>query len=134
MGRRLVALGLTFALQAAALFAPLVHAHVGGGHHDHHGAGRIHAHADGHGSHRHPAAGAAIHGEEVPAGLVIRLPLFVAVQGDASVVPVVAEAVFQLPEAAESLMRQRPQVVRSHGPPPTDRTGSRAPPALTVLI
>lgn len=134
MGRRLLALGLAVALQAGALTAPLVHAHLDDHHTDHHAAGRVHAHLDGHElPHEAPPDRLAIHAEESPWS-VVRIPLFVAEHADVWLEPGLPQAPFLFADAAESLMRQPPDVVRSHGPPVVRPSAPRAPPVSPVLI
>ena len=134
MGRRLLAFGLSVAIQAAALSAPLIHAHLDDHDDDHHGAGRIHAHLDGHRPHDHDDADApALQGEESPER-VVGVPLFVAAQPETPIEPALAPAPFELPSVATSLMRRRPGEVRSHGPPAPSSLAARAPPAFSVLI
>ena len=134
MGRRILALSLTIAIQAAALSAPLVHAHVDDHHDDHHAGARIHAHAGGHGSpHRHDPPGPAVHAEESPER-TIAMPAFVAAQTDASIQPSIADTPFLMTAVAASLMRRGPDDVRSHGPPPLAVRSPRAPPGSSVLI
>lgn len=142
--RRLIAAGLCAALQVGAWRAPLVHAHLDDHHDDHHDAAAIHAHFGGHGGEHHgmrrvetdPAY--AVHdvasvGEPEPEQTT-RLQIFVAVAAAASLTPALPPARFTLPPALESGSRRPPELVRSHGPPSLGRTGSRAPPAPSVLI
>lgn len=134
MGRRLLAFGLSVAIQAAALSAPLVHAHLDDRQDNHHGASRIHVHLDGHGPHHHDAAdGPAVQREE-SGGRVVGVPLFVAAQPEPATEPALAPAPFELPMATASLMRRPPDEVRSHGPPASPSLAPRAPPAFSVLI
>ena len=123
------------ALQAGALSAPLVHAHPDDHHADHHPANAIHAHLDGHAPHSHADAseGRAILAEEAPERAVA-MPLFVAEQADTATEPALAESRFGLPSAGDSLMRRRPDDLRSHGPPASPATSPRAPPVSSVLI
>ena len=134
MGRRLLALGLAVALQAGAVTSPLVHAHLDDHHHGHHDAGRVHAHVDGHAIEHHADPHtSAIHGEESPWS-VVHVPFFVAAHADVSLEPALPHAPFIFADAGESLMRQPPDVVRSHGPPAARPSAPRAPPRSSVLI
>ena len=134
MGRRLLAISLTIALQAGALTAPLVHAHLDDHHDDHHAAGPVHAHLDGHALEHQALSGMpAIHAEESPWS-VVHIPLFVAEHADVWLEPALPQAPFLFVDAGESLMRQPPDVVRSHGPPSVRPSSSRAPPVSSVLI
>ena len=134
MGRRLLSFGLCIALQVGALSAPFVHAHLGDEHEDHHRTGRVHTHLEGHGHEARPASELpAIHAEEED-GQVLRVPLFVAAQNDASFLPALAETTFAVSSVPVSSLRTPPEVVRSHGPPSLDRSAPRAPPAPARLI
>jgi hypothetical protein len=136
VGRRLLAFGLTVAIQAAAVSAPLVHAHLDDHHADHHRANGIHAHLHGHDaphSHPQPDQRVAIHAEEARERAVT-MPLFVAVHVDAAIEPALAESRFDIPAAADSLMRRPPEDLRSHGPPLSAALSPRAPPVFSVLI
>jgi hypothetical protein len=149
VARRLIAAGLCAALQIGAWCAPLVHAHLDDHHDDHHDAAAIHAHVGGHpqgpakaGHHVHTdvASGFSLTKDEPAVGAsdgpeqTTRLQIFVAVAAAAFVTPALPPARFTLPPALESGTRRPPELVRSHGPPDLGRTGSRAPPALSVLI
>lgn len=128
MGRRLLALALTIAIQAAALSAPLVHAHVDDRHADHHAGPRVHAHAGGHhASHHHATQSPALREQESPEQTVA-MPMFVAAETDAPIQPAIAQAPFLLTPAAASLMRRGLDDVRSHGPPQVTIRSPRAPP------
>ncbi len=135
MLRTLVVIGLSAALQAGALSAPLLHAHLDGHDDDHHGAARVHAHAAAHGSaHRHAPPGAAAIEESEDAGTVARFQLFVAVHPGAPDTPALPRAEFPVAAGAASVLPRPPEQVRVHGPPPVDRSTPRAPPARPVLI
>ncbi|MBI4888794.1 MAG: hypothetical protein HY824_16975 [Acidobacteria bacterium] len=127
MLRRLIALGLTAAIQVGALYAPLVHAHLDD---DHHGSHRVHAHASGHVTvHHHDAPGTTAVTPAEDADHVTQLQVFVAVHSDVFADPALPPARFSPPAVLDSLMRRPPEVVRSHGPPDGGPSGSRAPPA-----
>jgi hypothetical protein len=147
--RRLVAAGLCAALQVGAFTAPLVHAHLDDHHDDHHDAAAVHAHFAGHargpataGHHVHayvyvasgfsrtndqPALGAHDDAEEIT-----RLQIFIAETPVPSVTPALPPARFAPAPEPVSVMRRRPDVVRSHGPPRSGPTSPRAPPAPSV--
>ena len=133
MGRGLLAIGLIGALQAAALSAPLVHAHLGEHHDPHHAAARIHAHVDGHRMHEHSpdSQTLAMQGEDSE-GRVLQVPIYLAVHVDTTLEPAVAVASFDAVASSESVMHRPPQVVRSHGPPAIPSLNPRAPPAYSV--
>jgi hypothetical protein len=134
VGRRLLSFGLSIAIQVGALTAPFVHAHLGDQHEDHHRAGRVHTHLDGHAQEARPASGLPAMHAEGEDGQVLRVPLFVAAQNDASLLTALVETIFAVSSVPVSSMRTPPEVVRSHGPPPVDRTAPRAPPAPARLI
>ena len=128
MGRRLLALSLTVAIQAAALSAPLVHAHVDDHHDDHHAGARIHAHAGGHGASHHDGTEAPALREQESPEQAVAIPMFVATETAAPIQPSIIQAPFLLTAAAVSLMRRAPHDVRSHGPPGVTIRSPRAPP------
>lgn len=118
---------LCVALQAGALCAPLVHAHLDGHHGDHHGARRIHAHFGAHERDEVRAGTATVRAEEGPEQIT-SLQTFVAVATWVFTGPALPPAPFVVRRVVESTMRQPPQVVRSHGPPPAGPATPRAPP------
>ena len=139
------------ALQVGAFTAPLLHAHPDDDHGDHHSASAVHAHFGGH---PHGPANAGHHDyqredSDVASGLrrtadypvvalrdeperTTRVQIFVAVEASAFTIPALPRARFILAPAPESMMRRRPDVVRSHGPPAARAASPRAPPAPSV--
>lgn len=133
MVRGLIAAVLCVALQAGALCAPLVHAHLDDHHRHHHGAQRVHVHFSGHERHEAPAGTNAVRADDDPEQIT-SLQTFVAVAAVAFTEPALPPAPFVVPPAVESTMRQPPEEVRSHGPPTAGLPAPRAPPAPAVLI
>ena len=134
MLRSVIAIGLVVALQAGALTASLVHAHVGEEHHGHDGGTHVvHAHVGGHHSHHDhdalPASGPVVRAGEEP-GRVTYLQVFLAVHSGSLVEPAIPPSPFSLPRSHESVMREAPEMVRSHGPPEGSPSEPRAPPAF----
>lgn len=126
--RRAIALGLTAAVQAAALGAPLVHAHVDGHAGDHHGANVLHAHVSGHASpHRHASDGDTIAGGGTER--TVFLQHFVAETVASFGAPGLPAASFELVTPDETPARRGLQVAHGHDPPPTTRPPARAPPS-----
>ncbi|MBI4266721.1 MAG: hypothetical protein HY657_20330, partial [Acidobacteria bacterium] len=113
MLRKLIAIGLSAALQAAAVGAPLVHAHPDDHATGHHAAGAVHAHAAA-----HPLAtrSGARHRslEDADHERAVYLPLFVAVT--APLVPFAATVVasVELAVPAESVAHRSVRVVHGH--------------------
>jgi hypothetical protein len=130
--RTLTAVGLSVAIPLAALSTPLVHAHLDELDTDHHRAHEIHAHVAGHASLPTPHGGAALDDHE--AERAVSLQLFVAVAQASFDVPVAITAVWQLGAPAEAAAHDPLRIVHGHDPPFIGSLGSRAPPALSVLI
>lgn len=138
MLRKLIAIGLSAALQAAAVGAPLVHAHPDDHATEHHGVGVVHAHVAGH---ARVQSGPRAQGSGPGCGYsnrralddadherAVYLPLFVAVA--APLVPFAAAVVaaVEFPASAESVAHRSVFVVHGHDPPPRPSLPSRAPP------
>jgi hypothetical protein len=124
------------ALQVGALNATLVHAHLDDHHNGHHDAPAVHAHFSGHPAGHHDIAQSGADGSTVivdhESEQTTRLQIFIAVEAAALTTPALPPARFTLASAPQSLMRQRPDVVRSHGPPPSRVSTPRAPPTPSV--
>lgn len=135
MTRGLIAGGLSVAIQAGALCAPLVHAHLDEHHADHHLPYGVHAHVNGHGGedHRASAETSAVHSEDDPEQIT-EFQIFVAVDAAAAAELPLPPVRFALLPPLESTLRRPPDVVRSHSPPDRSLADSRAPPAWSVLI
>lgn len=132
MIRGVIVAALCVALQVGALWGALFHAHLDDHHPDHHDGPRIHAHFSGHIEHHHAPATPSL--VTVDTERVTTFDVFVAVHAATVTAPALPPGRFALPIILESVMRQPPDVVRSHGPPPASPAGSRAPPSLSVLI
>lgn len=127
---KLIAGGLAAAVQAAALGAPLVHAHLGGHESDHHhGRQAVHAHLSGHASsHQHHSGARRL--DDNDAERTVYLQLFVAVGVASFQLPPAVVSSFDLTLPVAAAPRDRLQVVHGHDPPSGRLLPSRAPPAL----
>ena len=126
--RKVLALALSLAVQAAALSAPLVHAHPDGHATEHHGAREIHTHWAGHSpshdSSDGPAADAPDHDRAV------FLNAFVAVAATSFPIPSVTISVFELPVPRERAPHRVVEIAHGHDPPCLRSLSSRAPPSF----
>jgi hypothetical protein len=126
--RKVLAVTLSLAVQAAALSAPLAHAHPDDHTTAHHAGGVVHTHWSGHAgpSHRSdaPEIGTDDHDR------AIFLNVFTAVATVKAVDPGVTPGVFELPAPAARAASRRIDVVRSHDPPSAPVRSPRAPPAF----
>jgi len=126
--RKLIAVGLSVAVQAAALGAPLVHAHLGG--HEsshHHGRQAVHAHFSGHSSSHHHSGARSL--DDNDAERTVFLQLFVAVSAPSFHLPAALVSSFDLIVPAAVAPRDLLQVVHGHDPPVARSRPSRAPPS-----
>jgi hypothetical protein len=125
--RKAIAIALSLAVQAAALSAPLVHAHPDDHATEHHGARAVHSHWAGHsaphGSSGHPALEADDHDRAVFLGA------FAAAAVSPRYAPGVMHAVFALPLPVEGVAHRGVEVAHGHDPPVVRTLPSRAPPA-----
>lgn len=126
--RKLIALALSLAVEAAVLSAPLVHAHPDDHATEHHGARTVHTHWDGHAQSRHRSDAPAL--ETTDHDRAVLVDAFVAVAASSLPAFGVSHAVFALPVPAERAAHPVIQIVRSHDPPSFRSLASRAPPAL----
>ena len=126
--RKLVALALAVAVQGAVLTAPLVHAHPDDHATDHHAAGAVHTHWDGH-RHTSPSSDVPAFDTE-DADRAVYLNALVATAPAVTSAPVVPLSAFVLPRPAERAAHRRVEVVRSHDPPGVGSLPSRAPPTF----
>lgn len=126
--RKVIALALALAVQAAALSAPLVHAHPDDHATDHHGAREVHTHWAGHAashdSSDEPSLDAADHDQAV------FLNAFLAVATSSFPAFGVTHAVFELSVPAERAAHLVIEIGRSHDPPSFRLLPSRAPPVF----
>ena len=127
MLRKLIAVGLSATVQAAALGAPLVHAHLGAHESDHHqGAQTVHAHFSAHASSHH-SEGRNL--DDNDAERTVFLQLFIAVSAPLFHVTPALVAAFDLIVPVAAPPRDLLQVVHGHDPPLAGSGPSRAPPA-----
>ena len=125
--RKVIALALALAIQAAAVTAPLVHAHPDDHATDHHGGRAIHSHWAGHAETAHHPDSPAVETEDHDRALSLGAFVAEAVSTWPAPAPIVAS--FALPVPAERRAHRRIEVVRSHDPPGVRSLPSRAPPA-----
>jgi len=129
--RRVFTFGLAVAVQAGAVYAPFLHAHVDEDA-DHHQPTSVHAHLSGHApSH---AAHCGIGVDEPDHDRAIYLQVFVAVQPAPFDVPAAAPALFDLTAPAERPAHAAVEVTHGHDPPLVAALDSRPPPSFPVLI
>jgi hypothetical protein len=128
--RKLIAIGLSAAVQAAAIGAPLVHIHTGG--HEsahHHGRQAVHAHLAGHSSsHQHRPTGRSV--DDNDAERTVYLQLFTAVSVSSSSLPPAVVSSFHLNIPAPAAPRHVFQTVHGHDPPSARSRSPRAPPVF----
>ena len=122
-----MAVVLVVAVQAAAVGAPLVHAHLDDHATDHHDAGTVHSHFSGHHTSRPPATGLRVEDDDVERAVFLQLFLAVSVASFGAL-PAVVES-FEINVPAEAPLRQVLLVVHGHDPPFTRLRPARAPPA-----
>ena len=128
--RRLIAVGLSFALQSGALGASFVHAHLDDHDPDHHSRPKVHAHFNGHHGHRHadPAGSGRCGQTTTTVELLTSKSLSRSIPKASS--PRLSLPAVSLTTAHASLMRRVPETVRSHGPPQGRPIESRGPPSF----
>jgi len=126
--RRVIAIALSLAVQAAALSAPLVHAHPDDHATEHHGAGEVHSHWAGHhhpqDSSHSPALDATDHDRAV------FLNAFVAVAASSFPGQAVTLGAFELPAPRERAPHRVIEIANGHDPPCLRSLSSRAPPSF----
>lgn len=126
--RKVIAVALSLAVQAAALSAPLVHAHPDDHATEHHGGGAVHTHWAGHAESHHasdaPALGTADDDRAV------FLNAFVAVTVSSLPAPGVTPDVLELPVPSERAAHPSVDIAHSHDPPFFSSLPSRAPPSF----
>jgi hypothetical protein len=130
--RRVLAFGLAVAVQAGAVYAPFVHAHVDddADHHDH--PTSVHAHFSGHAPSHTAHNGVTL--DEPDHDRAIYLQVFVAVNPVPFEIPAVAPSPFDLTAPAERPAHLTVEVTHGHDPPLGAALDSRPPPASPVLI
>jgi hypothetical protein len=126
--RKVIALALAIAVQAAALSAPLVHAHPDDHATEHHSAREVHTHWASHGAVHDSSDGPSFDAADHDRAVFLNAFLAVA----ASSLPAfgVTHAVFELPVPAERAAHRFIEIGRSHDPPSFRSLPARAPPAF----
>lgn len=126
--RKAIAVALSLAVQAAALSAPLVHAHPDDYETGHHTGRTVHTHWAGHATSHHPSDAPALEADDHDRAVFLNA--FVAVAAAWFSAPGMTPAVCELAVPAERRAHRTADVVRSHDPPLIRSLSSRAPPAL----
>lgn len=126
--RRVVAVVLSLAVQAAAMGAPLVHAHPDEHATEHHAGRSLHTHWSGHDQAHHHSDTPAFTTADYDRAVFVNFFVAVAVAHivAASAVP----PVFLLAAPTERAAQRGLDVVRSHDPPHVRSLPSRAPPVF----
>lgn len=126
--RKVIAIGLSLAVQAAALSAPLVHAHPDDHATEHHGGRAVHTHWAGHTHSTYPSDAPAVATDDDDRAVFLNV--FVAVAS--SMVPDlgITSGVYQVPTPGERAAHRGVDSSHSHDPPLITSLSSRAPPAL----
>ncbi|HLG60214.1 MAG TPA: hypothetical protein VI485_33035 [Vicinamibacterales bacterium] len=131
MIRRVLTFGLAVAVQAGAVCAPFLHAHVDEDHDDHHSTS-VHAHLSGHTPSHALHHGIAV--DEPDHDRAVYLQLFVAVQATPFEIPAIAPALSDLTALPERPAHGTVEVTHGHDPPLVAALDSRPPPVLPVLL
>ena len=130
--RKLVAVGLSLAVQLAVLSAPLVHAHPDAHSTDHHRAREVHAHFGGHAIPARPADESVVdHPDDHDRAVFVRPFFGVATAGFD--LPLAAPASFELALPCEGRSLRALYGFHGHDPPLIRSRAPRAPPAFPVL-
>jgi hypothetical protein len=125
--RRVLALALSLAIQAAGISVPLVHAHPDEHATSHHVGRAVHAHWGGHGHTHAPADGPAL--EETQHDRAVSVNAFVAVGVRPFPAPVVIPVAVALPAPVERAAHETVEISPGHDPPFYRSLPARAPPA-----
>lgn len=126
--RKVIAVGLSLAIQAAALSAPLVHSHPDDQATEHHGTRAVHTHWAGHAHSHHPSDAPALGPDDHDRAVFLNV--FVAVAASSFPAPGVTHLVFELPVPGERAAQRDLEMLHSHDPPFLTSLSSRAPPAF----
>jgi hypothetical protein len=126
--RRVLAIALSLAVQAAALSAPLVHAHPDDHPTEHHDAGEVHGHWAAHTHHRGSSHSPAL--DEADHDRAVFLNAFVAVATSSFPAQAVTSGVFELAAPRERAPHRVLEIANGHDPPCRRSLSSRAPPSL----
>jgi hypothetical protein len=132
VGRRLLAFGLSVAVQLAAVSAPLVHVHPDDHDTDHHRARAVHAHFEGHSGSSIPIGRAIL--EETDHDRAVFLQVFVSTASSSFALTAAVPTFVELDPPAEAPAHRSVNVVHGHDPPVSASLPARAPPLLPVLI
>ena len=128
--RKVIAIALSLAVQAAALSAPLVHLHPDDQATEHHGAREVHTHWAGHAPSHHSSDAAL---DTADHDRAVFLNAFVAVAASLLPAPAVTHGVFELPVPRDSAPHRGVEIAHGHDPPFFSSLPSRAPPSLPSL-
>jgi hypothetical protein len=126
--RKVIAIALSLAVQAALLAAPFVHAHPDDHRTTHHSGRAVHAHWERHAEVPPQPDGAATFGTGDHDRAVF-LTWFVAVATQHAAVPIAAQPMFDLPLPEGRAPKHGIEVSHGHDPPFSASLPSRAPPA-----
>ena len=126
--RRMIAVALSLAFQAAVLSAPLVHAHPDEHATDHHGGRAVHSHWAGHTRHQRSSPNPGI--ESTDHDRAVFLSAFAAVPARSLPALGVSHGFFVLPAPAERAAHRVIDIVHGHDPPSLRSLPPRAPPAF----
>jgi hypothetical protein len=126
--QKVIAVVLALAVQAAALYGPLVHAHLDDHATEHHNGRVIHTHWADHAQSHHSSDALALEADNHDGAVFLNA--FVAVA--ASSLPTLGPAlgVFELPAPVERRAHRSVVIVHGHDPPLFRSLSSRAPPAF----
>jgi hypothetical protein len=127
-GVKFLAVALSLAIEAAAVTAPLRHAHTDAHPTDHHPGRTVHMHWAGHGQDHHGSGSPAI--AETDHDRPVFLRVLVAVARTGLPAAGLTLDVFALPIPVEQRTYRAVEVVHSHGPPLCRTRSPRAPPAF----
>jgi hypothetical protein len=130
--RRALAIVLGLALQAAALSAPLTHAHPDNAATGHHRERTVHTHWAGHSRAHGTSGGPIIDADDH--GRAVFLGAFVAVASAQLHAVGLSLSPFVLPVPVERAAHPSVEVTHGHDPPIVSNVSSRAPPTHPVLI
>jgi hypothetical protein len=123
-----VAIALSLAIQAAALSAPLVHAHPDDHATEHHGGAEVHSHWGGHHHSQDPSHAPAL--DATDRDRAVFFSAFVAVAASLFPTQAVTLGVFELPAPPERGPHRVIEIANGHDPPCFRSLSSRAPPSF----
>jgi hypothetical protein len=126
--QKAIAVVLALGVQAAALTAPLLHAHPDDHATGHHSGRSVHTHWDGHDYSQHPSNDPAINADDHDRAVFLNP--FVAVAASPLSAVAVAQQPFEIPVPSERPAHRSVHVAHSHDPPVLGSLQPRAPPTL----